>query len=223
MVREAHLLLGDVEFLEVEDHLLLQPVAVHVDGQFREVVQNAGLDGLGAGFLEGHDLLPVLFDQLHAAQQVGDQDGAFLRPEGVELRGGGLHGCDQPGVLLLGDGFGLGRHDVRKAHDHRQDGVVAGVDARERKRVVHLAEVFAEHLAVDARRCLDGLRLDRDEDVDLAPLDRAGDQVADFVFRLPVDCREPQREVQLLGVQRAYLDRDFLISECGLAFAEAGH
>ena len=205
MVREAHFLLGDVEFLEVEDHLLLQPVAVHVDGQFREVVQNAGLDRFGAGHLEGHDLCFILL------------------AERVEMRSGSLHGGQQRGVLLFGDGLGLGRDDIRKTHDHGQDGVVAGVDARERKRVVHLAEVFAEHLAVDARRRFDSLRLDRDEDVDLAPLDRAGDQVADLVFRLPVDCREAQREVQLLGVQRADLDRDFLIPECGLAFAEAGH
>ena len=223
MVREAHFLLGDVEFLEVEDHLLLQPVAVHVDGQFREVVQNAGLDRFGAGLFEGHDLCFILLDQLHAAQQVGDQDGALLLAERVEMRSGSLHGGEQRGVLLFGDGFGLGRDDIRKTHDHGQDGVVAGVDARERKRVVHLAEVFAEHLAVDARRRFDSLRLDRDEDVDLAPLDRAGDQVADLVFRLPVDSREAQREVQLLGVQRADLDRDFLIPECGLAFAEAGH
>ena len=72
-----------------------------------------------------------MLDQLHAAQQVGDQDGALLLAERVEMRSGSLHGGEQRGVLLFGDGFGLGRDDIRKTHDHGQDGVVAGVDAGE--------------------------------------------------------------------------------------------
>ena len=57
VIGEPDLLFGDVEFLDVEDHLLLQPVAVDVDLQLFEVFQQAGPDRLRAGLFERHDLL----------------------------------------------------------------------------------------------------------------------------------------------------------------------
>ena len=223
MVRQAHLLLGDVEFLEVEDHLLLETVAVDVDLQLCEVIQDACADGLCAGLLEGDDLLFVLLDQVDAAQQVGNQDGPLLCAEGVEVCGGGLRGGEERGVLLVGDRFRFGRDDLGHAQDGRHERVVVGVDARIGERIVQLAEVFAEEFTVDARRGFDALRLDVDEDVDLAALHRAGDQRAQFVFRLPVDGRQAQVEVQLLGIQRADLDRDLFVLKRGFALAEARH
>lgn len=57
-------------------------------------------------------------------------------------------------------------------------------------------------------RGLDGLRFDRNEEIDLTAQERAGYDVADFVFRLAVDGREAHAEIELLGVQRADLHRD---------------
>ena len=70
VVRQAHLLFGDVEVFEVEDHLLLKAVAVPSTGSL------ARLSGSGRMFsvralLEGYDLLLLVFDQIDAAQQVG--------------------------------------------------------------------------------------------------------------------------------------------------------
>lgn len=53
VVGQAYLLFGDIEFFEVEDHLLLQPVAVDVYLQLFEVFQQAGPDRLRAGLFEG--------------------------------------------------------------------------------------------------------------------------------------------------------------------------
>ena len=182
MVRKADLLFGDVELFEVEDHLLLQPVAVHVGLQLFEVVQNPGLDRLRAGLFERHYLFLVAFDPVHAAEQVGDQDGAFLHAECVEPGGGGFRRGDQRRMLLVGYALRLGRYHFGQTHDDGHDGVVVGVDAREGQRVGHLAQVFAEHLFIYTRRRLHGLRLDGHEDIDLAALDRAGDDIAYFVF-----------------------------------------
>lgn len=117
MVGQAHLLLGDVEFLEVEDHLLLEAVAVHLDREFREVVQNPCADRLGAGLLEGLDLPLVVFDQIDAAQQVGDEDLTLLPAEFVEAVAGLLNGREQSGMLLFRDVFGLGRYHVGQPQD----------------------------------------------------------------------------------------------------------
>lgn len=86
-----------------------------------------------------------------------------------------------------------------------------------------LAGVGGQYLPVDVGRGFDGLRFDRNEDVHLSAPERAGDRVADFVFRLPVDRRQPQREVHLFGVQGADFDRDFSVRERDFAFSEAGH
>ena len=48
-------------------------------------------------------------------------------------------------------------------------------------------------------------------------------QSPDFVFQGPVGRRQFDGEVQLLGVQRAYLDRYFFIGDCDFGFAEARH
>ena len=227
MVGQAHLLFGDVEFFEVEDHLLLQPVAVDVDLQLFEVFQQAGPDRLRAGLFERHDLLFVAFDLVHAAQQVGDQDRAFLQAERVELRHGGFGGGDQRRVFLVGDALRFGRYDLRQAHDGLQGSAVPSdpriVELGVSRRVAQLLGIGGEYLFINTRRGLHGLRFDGHEDIDLAALYRAGDDIADFVFRLAVNGRKPQPEVELFGVERTDFDRDLLILQRGFALAEARH
>ena len=94
---------------------------------------------------------------------------------------------------------------------------LAGGEARE------IAALGGEDFAVDTGRCLHDLGLHADEYVDLAPLEQPLEQRADLVFRLPIDGREFQCEVQLLGVQGSDLYGDLFIAECGFAFPEAGH
>ena len=223
MVLQAHLLLGDVELLEVVNHLLLQAVAVHLDAQLREVVENPRADGLRTGLLEGDDILAVALDEVDAAQQVGNQHGTLLHAEGVEPLDGVGRGGHQRGALLLRHALGLDRYHVGHAHEHGQHGVVVGVDAREGERVVELAQVFAEDFAVDVGRGLHLLALDAHEEVDLAALEPLRDQIAQFGLRLAVERRQFDVQIELLGVERAELDRDFLGSERGFALAEARH
>ena len=91
------------------------------------------------------------------------------------------------------------------------------------RRVAQLPGIGGEYLFINTRRGLHGLRFDGHEDIDLAAQYRTGDDIADFVFRLAVNGRKPQPEVELFGVERADFYRDLFILQSGFAFAEARH
>ncbi len=227
MVGEAHLLLGDVEFLDVEDHLLLQPVGIDIDLQLGHSVEDAGADCLGAGLLEGHDLLLVVLDQVDAAQQVGDQRGALLLAEGVEAGAGRLDGRHERRQLLLAHRLRFSRYHVGQTQDALQRSALppcgGGLEPGGLRRVAQLRGIGGECLPVDVGRGLRALRFDRHERIDLAAHQRAGQCPADVVLGLSVDGRQAQVEVELLGVERTELHRYFLGSESGFGLTEARH
>ena len=49
VIGEPDLLFGDVEFLDVEDHLLFQAVVIYLGLQLRQTLPDAGADGFRAG------------------------------------------------------------------------------------------------------------------------------------------------------------------------------
>lgn len=85
MVGEPDLLFGDVEFLDVEDHLLFQAVVIYFGLQLRQTLPDAGADGFRAGFFERNDLLFVRFYPVDALQKIGDQNRSLLRAEFVQM------------------------------------------------------------------------------------------------------------------------------------------
>ena len=100
MVGEPDLLFGDVEFLDVEDHLLFQAVVIYFGLQLRQTLPDAGADGFRAGFFERNDLLFVRFYPVDALQKIGDQNRSLLRAEFVQM-GERLSHCVQYGSVFL--------------------------------------------------------------------------------------------------------------------------
>ena len=187
------------------------------------MVENAGADRLRASLFIRYDLGLVALDLLHAVQQVGDQNGPLLHAERIQLCDSLLDRRQQRLPLFVGDALRFGRHHVGQTHDGGEHRVVTGVDPGINERVVHLPDIFAERLPVDTGRGLRAQALHRHEQIHLAALHPAGDDVADFVFRLAVNGRDLHIDIQLLGVQRTDFDRDFPIADGGFALAEAGH
>ena len=227
VVGQAHLLLRDVKFFEVENHLLLQAVRIRLDGKFGQVVENAGPDILRARLFERHHLFAARLDLVHAAQQVGDQDRPLLDAERIEPGHGIARGSHQRGLLLVGDRIVLCGHHVGHAqHGLHQRGVPRSLLRTQpagTPRLRDLTGIGGERLAVDAGRSLHGSGLNAHEHVDLAPLQLAGDEVAQVVLRTPVGGGNADAEIELLGIERPDFDGELLVLHGGFALAEAGH
>ena len=113
MVGQALLLLADVEFLDVVDQFLLQPVLVVVDiGNLFQFLHD-GLSDLGhAALLEGLQLVQQTFDVVDFLGEFLFQSGTFLTAEGVELVESVEQGLTGHSPLLVGEllNFGLQGH-----------------------------------------------------------------------------------------------------------------
>ena len=174
------------------------------------------LDGLGTGLFEWNDLLLVPFDLIDPLQQVGDQDGPLLQTELVEVSQRLLDSPDDGRMLLFADGLLLGGYDIRQAHDALQQRIVdlvvaAGVHAVSQAKIPQLLIVEVEELLVDTGIGPLCGGLDRDEEVGLASLEHLAGQGADLELEGTIDGRQFYRKVQLLGVERANLDRNLFI------------
>ena len=227
MIRQPHLLFRDVELFEVEDHLLLQTVRVRLDGQLRQIVEDACADGLRAGLFERRYLVFIGLDLVHTVQQVGDEDGPFLRSEFVEPAQGVLRRTEQGRMFRLRHGVAVGRDHVGQPQHGLYDRGFHPFRVR-KARVVRacrgdLRIIGVEGLLVDVGGSLRSRTFDACEQIDLAALQRFGYEVAQVVFRTPVCRREFDRKIQLLGVERADFDGNLLILYGGFAFAEACH
>ncbi len=174
-------------------------------------------------FFVGDYFFLVLFDQFYPAQQIGNQYRPFLRAEFVQLGRRRFRRRHQRRVFFFRYGFRLRRHHFRQPQHRRRQRVVVHSDARIFHCFGRLPHVFAVQFAVYPGRGLGLLVFHRHEYVHLAAYQSAGRQRADFVFRLAVERRQPQVQVQLFGVQRADFHRYLLVLQRGFAFAEARH
>ena len=223
VVLQAYLLLGDVELFEVEDHLLFQPVRIDLDVELRQILADAGLDRLSARLFVGDYLLLVAFDLVHAPQQVGDQRGALLQAEVVEPGDGLPRRRQQRGMFLFGYRFVRRRNHVGHSQHRLHHGVERGLHTCIGERIAQLADVGAELLLIYMGRSLDGRTLGRDENFDLAALQRLCRQRADFGFERTVCRGHFDAQVELFGVERADFDAEFLIRGEPFGLAETGH
>ena len=124
VVGQTHLLLRDVEFFEVENHLLLQAVRIRLDGKFGQVVENAGPDVLRARLFEGHHLVrgtPRSRPRGAAGRRSGSPSWMRNASSPATASRASSH---QGGLLLVGDRIVLGGHHVGHAqHGLHQRGV----------------------------------------------------------------------------------------------------
>ena len=124
MIGEPDLLFGDVEFLDVEDHLLLQAVVIYLGLQLRQTLPDAGADGFRAGFFERNDLLLVRFDPVDALQKIGDQNCSLLRAELVQMGERLPYGFHYGFMFPVADSFLLRAYHVRQAQDRLDESIV---------------------------------------------------------------------------------------------------
>ena len=225
MVVQAYLLLGDVQFLDIEYHLLFKPVRIDRNAQGGDVFTYPFLDDTDAAGFARFDALPVRLYFADTGQQVGNERLPLLRAERIESRQRFVHGIEQCGTLPVGYFFRFAGYDLR----HLQDGghqdrvhspallLHSGTELFQYGIIGH--EQFPVH--VDGNGC--GIGFYIDIYIDLAALHGFPNAVPHLILQRSVSLRYPDGHIELLAVERAYLHRDFPLSFHGFRLAVAGH
>ena len=201
VVLESNLLLGDVELLDIEYHLLFQAVVVYLHAQLFDTLADALAYSLHALSLEWDDLVAQLLNQIHATQKVSDKDCTLLLAEGFELLDSALYGGHDSSLLLLRCVGNVVRKYIRHLHYGRDNGIVVGSNTCVCQSLVNLLYVGREERLVDARCGGSLVRCHRYEQIDLASYYMLGCERTNIILELSVCGRKLQTEVELLGVE----------------------
>ena len=204
---QAHFLLGDVEFFEIIDKLLLEAVLVVLSrsGQLGKVFRDALLDDFVAVLLVRLHLFQKVEDQVDAMQQVFLQGLTFLDAEAIDQFQGLVEGLTH----FAHKGIVVARHrNVEDAgHTEEQSGhVVTRRNMQILRNLLDLVEISFHDVLVD----MVGLGQigigDCDHHVDLAALQLGGDVVAKLQLSRTqfVGCLD--LKVELLAVERLDLN-----------------
>ena len=129
---QAHLLLGDIELLEVVNQLLLEAVLVYIlHGGIGHVAAYTLLGGLYALGLVGRYLAQHLLDEVHMAMEVTLQDIALVGTEAVHIVDGTLDVATQHLPVAIAQlGIGSGVPYVAGRSKHAQQVVGGGAHLR---------------------------------------------------------------------------------------------
>ena len=225
MVEQALLLLVDVQFLYVENHLLLQaaPVVLHL-GDGRKGVCQPLADLLGTCLL-------VRFDTLHQGLYVV-RFLAELLLQGLALLGAEIH---QLVHCLPGHGaghvpflFGQFLHGflladgIRHLQDYLREIFGHGY-AVLRVRLVELLDVFLHQRNVQFCCLLHFVALYPQGELHLAAQKGVADDGTQFHFLLAIARGHAYGQVQSLAVQGFYLGGNLLVVVGGRSLTVAGH
>ena len=218
---QAHLLLGDVEFLEVVDEFLLEAVVVDLfDGGVGHVLLDALLGGVDAFALEGGNLAQLLLDEVDVLVEVHLEDAAFVGAELVAEVDGALEGGGGLLPLLVADFVGAGAvPDIAHGSHGVEDGGMGHVEV-----VGHVGQgVVAGHeeVAVEAG-VVDGGVLLAEDAFHFAALQDA-EHGADVQLMGAVGSGDLDDEVELLAVEGFDFYVQFFVAEGGLHLGIAGH
>ena len=224
MLAQAHLFFVDVQFFEVEDHLLLEAVLVQFHLQVLRSLADAFAHGVQALRLVRFHLVVQREDRLHAGGHVGVQGGAFPDAEGIQgvqrLLQSGLH----EGPFLFGNRILPAPFEhVGEAQDGLQVFFLGHRDTHLAADGVDLAEVVLHQGGVDAAGGGAGLGLEVQQQVHGTALQPLGERLAHFQFPVLRQERRLDGHVAVFPVQGTDFEGETPRREFGHTFAVAGH
>ena len=217
-------LFADVQLLNIIDQLLLQTVFVVVDTG--DLLQS--LDDILAYFLRAS-----LFIRLDAGKKTLDivnlfvefqlQGRAFLLAKSHQSGNRFIDGLQGKGPLLVGELLHIGlRSDIGQVQQ-RVEPIGWFGDTGLRSNGFELPVVVFYEGSIDGCRIDDGLFLDPNRKVHLAPLKAFGNQLAYFHLLFPVEWRNTGSEIQGLTVERFDLNINLLLFKDDHGFAVTCH
>ena len=195
---KAHLLLGDVELLDVENHLLLKTVLIYLHAELCNTLADTSAHSICACSLKRSYGIAICLNLCYAVKQVCYKGVTLLCAEGIELLCCELYRLDNRCNLLIRYGLALGRKDIRHTKHSRHDSIVGSIYARKAERICHLMQVCAEDILVNHATCLHRLALVSNNHIHLTTNKSLRYDTAHLKLCCTIRHRHLYREVQLL-------------------------
>ena len=225
MLAEADLLFVDVEFLDVEDHLLLQPVGIGLGADFRQLRENPlahRVDPLALIFLHLGD---IRFDLVYLAEHIRTQALPFPCAEGLERGYSLMDTTLQNGPVGLGK-LGLlrfGKH-VGQFEQPGQQRFIREAQPHLIQRLVHTGIIALQQFRIHRTDGLGrGVAPQRDEQIDTAAPQLGGQVAPHFGFPLARNEGGFEGDIGILAVYGAELHDVFVPADQAFSLAVAGH